>query len=204
MFPIPIVQGSEYKGYPLEKDVTYRQDILDRHLRFTEEKLRKHDNVLMLHLDLNLPKQDGLPKKTQRLFRFNDKLNQYFKSQDLDPRYLWVQEREQNADHSHYHYVVWLDGDKPQNIDAHIKQVKYLWSNRFGVSPDTRGLVRHSNVDDNGQPPNNGVTLNRNADDYEANKTACFRQASSIAKTRGKGNFHGNRSFGSSEVTRRS
>lgn len=203
MFFLPIIQGTDYQGYPLNPNVTYRQDILDRHLRITNETLRNHDNVLMLHFDLNLPRQAPPSENIQRVSRFNDKLNQYFKKQGLDPRYLWVREREQSADQPHYHYIVWLNGDIPQNIDNHIQRVNSLWAKRLGVPVDTRGLVNNCNVNRQGQPQSNGITLNRNAENYEANQQACRQQASHLAMTRGKGKSPGNRSFGSSEAIRK-
>jgi hypothetical protein len=74
------------------------------------------------------------------IYQFSAKLIQNLKRHDLDPMYIWVREQHSSI-HPHYHFAVFVNGNKIHH-PASVTEIAYnLWSYTLGI--EAKGLVNY-------------------------------------------------------------
>lgn len=156
-YPINTKEG-QYKSYC---------EILDRGINQLNMMLKRHCKVLVIRLDVHIPKHTKLNTNiglfVDYLKRF---IQRYYSTKDVG--YIWVREIEK-AKKQHYHLCVYVDGNKIRTSYKIVEWAeRYLWS---------KGMSHY-------RPDNTFMMAFR--DDKQTIDNAVYRM-SYLAKIRGKG-----------------
>ena len=149
-----------------------------------QEYTSRHSKVLPVRFDIRYPDDYHQVGDNIDISRCIAKTVQKLKRDGLDPKYIWVRERE-SSNNQHYHCLILLNGHKSQNPHRVFSTVKQLWGSTIGAEPS--GLIDHCTKSKNGTKHPNGIMLRKQDADYEEKKEQVMKQISYLAKVQGKG-----------------
>ncbi len=169
------------------KNLSCLEEVLDKHHAHLVDMTDKHSKVMQVRFDLRYPTDGSVTPDNSQLSDFNYNLQRKLQRAKIegghrvDPRLVTVTEQHGNSPHPHMHGVIMVNGNAHRKALPILQEVERQWQQ--ALHTEAQGLVDHCN-----KQGENGITVNRNADDFNAKMNQCSHQASYLAKTRGKDN----------------
>lgn len=166
-----------------------------------EDMLAKHSKVFQTRLDLHLPLNLGIEEDSKQIRDFSEYLTRDLKrnyplpkdgqkrssgssrqTHPVDPRVIWVREKHDQSPNHHFHTLVLVNGQaKKFGYDIHQRAIRQ-WGNALQIDQEqAQPLVHYCN--DNGPA---AIMMDKNSDKFEDEVQAAQKQASYLAKTKGK------------------
>ena len=142
--------------------------------------LQRHCKVFVMRMDIHLPQH----LSQFYIMDFNHRFIEKEKNAGYDPLYIMVRELSSEKK-THYHMVLFLDGNKTNNTYQHFENARIVLRNYCG----SYGEINECN--DNLR---NGIMIDRNSTTYN-NLYEVLRQISYLAKTNQKDNVPGKTFF---------
>lgn len=159
------------------------EEVLEKIESKLDSMIEKHSKVFTLRFDIRYPKSMNIVCGNELISNFVDNFTRSFKRKKccgghkIDPKCIYVEERE-SSENKHYHFFVLMNGNARNNVNTIHSKANQLWNST--VHSDEKGLV------DFCKKYENGIRINRNAEDFQVQYNKAFYQASYLAKTRGK------------------
>ena len=204
-----------YRGYSINTNNGNAEcytEILDRYLDTLEYMTDKHSKVLQTRFDIRIPKDGSFSPTTEQLSRYNEYLKRNLEcnhplpeegklrssgrtnnKNKVDPHIIRVSEQNANNEHSHLHYLVFVNGNAKNSGYDIQKRAEHELSNAWNLNKEqVKGLIDYCNKTPDKNNPNkklpSSYMLDRNASDFHETVNQATHQASYLAKTRGKDN----------------
>lgn len=157
-------------------------EILDRQHRYTEYMLSRHCKVIQTRFDLHYPQDCSIVPSNTHIHNFNENIMRYLNSHRLnghcyDAVHMWVREQH-DSNFPHYHQIVWVNANASRNPYFIFQLATHYWSKVLRI--DATNLVHHC------MTHTNGIIIDRNKDNCNANLNDAFRAGSYLAKTKSK------------------
>ncbi len=167
------------------KDLSCLVDVLDKYHAHLKDMTTKHSKVMQLRFDLRYPADGTITPDNEQLSNFSYNFQRKLQREKIegghkvDPRLILVTEQHDNSQHPHIHGTVLVNANAKQKAYPLYLEIERQW--KQVLKTNSEGLVDRCN-----KQGENGIIINRNADDYQDKMNQCSHQASYLAKTRGK------------------
>lgn len=183
MYKTRITYAEAYVGLPILTDVTANlgccEEMLGRLREVFFHALNNHSKVLLTHLTFTFPVELDISSDNHLFKTFISYYIKSLKREDLDPLYFWAREQSMTNSHQHYHCLLFLNGQKIQNIYRIHNRACDQWGKALNI-PSGAGYVHYSET----QPC---MMIRRDSPDYNVMIEKAFRWGSYCCKVNTKG-----------------
>lgn len=164
------------KVLQLRFDFRYPQDFQET----TQKESKKHVSKCQKNLIRNLDRNNKIPKEGRERSERRTDEDRISKTQHrVDPMITLVIEEHDEGKHPHVHALIQVNGNAKQKPFDIQKRAEREWATALDIE-DATGLVHYCNSNGPGS-----YLIDRNKD-FEATRDKASKQASYLAKTRGK------------------
>lgn len=189
-----ILNEKTYRGYelsdsPKTKDGFFTK-TLDQIINITESMVKMHSKTIAVRIDIHNAQDFESPMTRRELTRIIENTQRNIKKavsnkHSLDIKCVWVEERNHEDRHPHYHFQIFANGNAIRNGYRIFREVSRQVQRRTGRV----GLVHF--CESNGKT---GLMIHRSSPDADRQTRQVIRHGSYIAKVQGKeGLAKGNR-----------
>jgi len=174
-----------------DKSKSDREKIMCKHQQIVGTQLSKHSKVLHTRFDVRYPvdyEGEVANSHMSTLFDYLERAldNKKFSGgHKVDAKHIAVAEQ-CSSDHPHFHAIMLVNGNAIQSENVIFDLADKYWKRI--VNTDRDGLIHHCNKDKRGKYHKNGIMVKRGQPDEEERLEECRKQASYLAKDRGKEN----------------
>ena len=160
-------------------------DILEKQKELMEFAIANHSKVMQIRFDLHYPSDGFILPSSDDISVFSYNLSRRLKrmviaTHRVDPLYLWVREIHDSS-FSHYHFLLWINANAIKNKFTVFDMVNKIWKNTLKTNEE--GLVHYCLNKKRDPEYDNGITLDRNKEDFSMKRDVAFRSGSYLSKT---------------------
>ena len=160
-------------------------DILEKQKELMEFAIANHSKVMQIRFDLHYPSDGFILPSSDDISVFSYNLSRRLKrmviaTHRVDPLYLWVREIHDSS-FSHYHFLLWINANAIKNKFTVFDMANKIWKNTLKTNEE--GLVHYCLNKKRDPEYDNGITLDRNKEDFSMKRDVAFRSGSYLAKT---------------------
>ena len=160
-------------------------DILKKQKELMEFAIANHSKVMQVRFDLHYPSDGFILPSSDDISVFSYNLSRRLKrmviaTHRVDPLYLWVREIHDSS-FSHYHFLLWINANAIKNKFTVFDMVNKIWKNTLKTNEE--GLVHYCLNKKRDPEYDNGITLDRNKEDFSMKRDVAFRSGSYLSKT---------------------
>lgn len=117
------------------------ENIWDSISRLVHYYISTHNKIFVVRMTLTFPLSYEVYPSSEHIQLFSKNICEFFSYHRYDPKYVWVRERKQHNSHQHYHFALFLNGNKIQHPYEVTFKANELWQMRLGVN--ITGLVNY-------------------------------------------------------------
>lgn len=150
-----------------------------------EVAAQRFGRVLPVRLDFKLPANYPEQNDNERFGRMLDSLSQDLRRKGVGKEYIWSREVGIENGREHYHLLMLLNGRKLQSSHSVHKRANELWAKALEIGT-ADGLVHKAGPASKKKEPRENW-LDRNKDDFEANKAELKKWGGYVCKEEQKG-----------------
>lgn len=160
-------------------------DILEKQKELMEFAIANHSKVMQIRFDLHYPSDGFILPSSDDISVFSYNLSRRLKrmviaTHRVDPLYLWVREIHDSS-FSHYHFLLWINANAIKNKFTVFDMANKIWKNTLKTNEE--GLVHYCLNKKRDPEYDNGITLDRNKEDFSMKRDVAFRSGSYLSKT---------------------
>lgn len=160
-------------------------DILEKQKELMEFAIANHSKVMQIRFDLHYPSDGSILSSSDDISVFSYNLSRRLKrmviaTHRVDPLYLWVREIHDSS-FSHYHFLLWINANAIKNKFTVFDMANKIWKNTLKTNEE--GLVHYCLNKKRDPEYDNGITLDRNKEDFSMKRDVAFRSGSYLSKT---------------------
>ena len=160
-------------------------DILKKQKELMEFAIANHSKVMQIRFDLHYPSDGFILPSSDDISVFSYNLSRRLKrmviaTHRVDPLYLWVREIHDSS-FSHYHFLLWINANAIKNKFTVFDMANKIWKNTLKTNEE--GLVHYCLNKKRDPEYDNGITLDRNKEDFSMKRDVAFRSGSYLSKT---------------------
>ena len=160
-------------------------DILEKQKEHMEFAIANHSKVMQIRFDLHYPSDGFILPSSDDISVFSYNLSRRLKrmviaTHRVDPLYLWVREIHDSS-FSHYHFLLWINANAIKNKFTVFDMANKIWKNTLKTNEE--GLVHYCLNKKRDPEYDNGITLDRNKEDFSMKRDVAFRSGSYLSKT---------------------
>ena len=160
-------------------------DILEKQKELMEFAIANHSKVMQIRFDLHYPSDCFILPSSDDISVFSYNLSRRLKrmviaTHRVDPLYLWVREIHDSS-FSHYHFLLWINANAIKNKFTVFDMANKIWKNTLKTNEE--GLVHYCLNKKRDPEYDNGITLDRNKEDFSMKRDVAFRSGSYLSKT---------------------
>ena len=160
-------------------------DILEKQKELMEFAIANHSKVMQIRFDLHYPSDGFILPSSDDISVFSYNLSRRLKrmviaTHRVDPLYLWVREIHDSS-FSHYQFLLWINADAIKNKFTGFDMANKIWKNTLKTNEE--GLVHYCLNKKRDPEYDNGITLDRNKEDFSMKRDVAFRSGSYLSKT---------------------
>ena len=160
-------------------------DILKKQTELMEFAIANHSKVMQIRFDLHYPSDGFILPSSDDISVFSYNLSRRLKrmviaTHRVDPLYLWVREIHDSS-FSHYHFLLWINANAIKNKFTVFDMANKIWKNTLKTNEE--GLVHYCLNKKRDPEYDNGITLDRNKEDFSMKRDVAFRSGSYLSKT---------------------
>ena len=160
-------------------------DILEKQKELMEFAIANHSKVMQIRFDLHYPSDGSILSSSDDISVFSYNLSRRLKrmviaTHRVDPLYLWVREIHDSS-FCHYHFLLWINANAIKNKFTVFDMANKIWKNTLKTNEE--GLVHYCLNKKRDPEYDNGITLDRNKEDFSMKRDVAFRSGSYLSKT---------------------
>ena len=160
-------------------------DILEKQKELMEFAIANHSKVMQIRFDLHYPSDGFILPSSDDISVFSYNLSRRLKrmviaTHRVDPLYLWVREIHDSS-FSQYHFLLWINANAIKNKFTVFDMANKIWKNTLKTNEE--GLVHYCLNKKRDPEYDNGITLDRNKEDFSMKRDVAFRSGSYLSKT---------------------
>lgn len=212
-----VYRKETYEGYPVlvnnEKNQYCRRSML-KVLKDTFDSVQTQPKTFFMRYDVRFPKEStDIPHSNQLISEFQSDYIKELSRKKWNPKYVLTREQSREK-HQHYHGILFLDGQKVQDISQPIAMAERIWQRKLELPPPSNHLEEngeanpHNHLIDpctrarSGETVKNGIMLRNDDPQCEEKRKECFKRASYLAKVNTKNGGKGIREIFSSRAVK--